>query len=284
MIERITYSDPDTELFWHDMPPRQACIADTWAAVLSELYQKPFVPVRRFHKQVEDRLRGDNFVIAGPLEEEVIAVKEKLVAEQGRLLTVGFSYLETEQAVEGEESIGPDPEVSRYFDNKFNQYQLFERLGLPVPPFSIIDGSEAAEQALPYYFTAEYSSGGSAAGEVTTGSESNDMAQTYAGQKVMVARHLGNRASAPTVAGISDAYGTAHALMTTDQILVGNRYVGNVLPSRASATQEAEMLDMTRCVGRAISNEGYAGVFCCDFFVDENNKTWITDLNPRRFG
>jgi biotin carboxylase len=71
---------------------------------------------------------------------------------------------------------------------------------------------------------------------------------------------------------------------TTDQLLRGNRYLGNFYPSRASKEYREMMAAMTTRVGNYLSRLGFRGLFGMDFLITKDGHCYPTDLNPRRQG
>ncbi len=285
---RLSEFNPDTtELFWYDMPPRHAATAEYWAATFTDAYggEKQFMPVRRFHHPVTAVLRGEHSVIAKAHELETVqTVKESLVDRQGRLVSVAFTHSDVDPVVKGEISINPDPGTSRRLDSKFEQYGLFRELGLPVPDFCVAEADCFGRDDLPFYYTAEYSSGGAAAGLVDTPEALAVLREKYADKRVLAAQFLGCRILAPSVAGLAYGNSKADVLAMSDQVLDEDRYVGNALPVSASLEHIHSMEAMTRKIGEAIGSRGFEGVFCNDYFIDTAGELWVTDLNPRRFG
>lgn len=73
-------------------------------------------------------------------------------------------------------------------------------------------------------------------------------------------------------------------LVVSDQILRGNRYLGNVYPSVASDKHREQIIDITKRLGDHLSRQGYRGLFGCDFLINKGGDIVVVDLNPRRQG
>jgi len=89
---------------------------------------------------------------------------------------------------------------------------------------------------------------------------------------------------APNASAIVTDDGSVHTLVITDQILRGNRYLGNSYPSRAGDAHRAKITRVMDKIGKFLSTNSYRGLFGCDFLISAEGKMVVVDLNPRRQG
>lgn len=188
--------------------------------------------------------------------------------------------------------IGANGDIVTYYDNKINQYYLFKKLGLPVNEAHIFKTKNSLiknwKKGLPCYLTAAYTSGGNESGLIF----SREMLEKFlAGlrgvnlkQSFMSARIFRNIVLAPNVNAIVIGKNQTKPLVITDQILRGNRYLGNIYPSKATTEIQKEIIDITTKVGDYLSIKGFRGLFGLDFLLNKDGKLVTVDLNPRRQG
>ncbi|MSR85563.1 ATP-grasp domain-containing protein [Candidatus Uhrbacteria bacterium] len=188
--------------------------------------------------------------------------------------------------------LGPDSKVAKRFDDKIAQYLLFQELDLPrnrAQVFATRDELLAqTDTILPCYISASYSSGGNESGLIY----SKEMLESFLGRlrdvntagPFLVAHIFEKMVLAPNVSAFVSDIDKTNILTISDQILRGNRYLGNVYPSIASEKHRAVIRDVTEKIGSHLSRQGFRGLFGCDFLINQSGDIVTVDLNPRRQG
>jgi hypothetical protein len=178
------------------------------------------------------------------------------------------------------------------YDNKVNQLKLFEKLGLPHNKAQVFENEEAllmhADRVIPCYISASYTSGGNENGLIYD----KKMLHEFLSRVRPINKNNGficatifkNIALAPNVNALVTNEGVTYVLVISDQILHGNRYLGNVYPSAAKPDMLRAIKSMAMTVGQHLAGAGYRGLFGCDFLINKNDEIVIVDLNPRHQG
>lgn len=188
--------------------------------------------------------------------------------------------------------LGPQESVAREFDSKANQLSLFNKLGLPCNVARVYDNEtsvlEHQNEIVPCYLSATYTSGGSESGLIY----SVEMLHEFLGKLRDINRPSPFIASeifedivlAPNVNALITSTGDVEVLVIADQILHGNRYLGNTFPSEASAEHVQQIHEVTQTIGKYLASRQYRGLFGCDFLINKKGELVVVDLNPRHQG
>ena len=187
--------------------------------------------------------------------------------------------------------IGPSPRIATYYDNKIKHYELFEKLNLPRNKARIFKNKDdllRKNHTFPGYITASYTSGGNESGLIY----SKKMLENFlsrlrninAKDGFLVADIFEHIVTMPNVNAIVTGKNRTYVLVISDQIMRGNRYLGNIYPSSISPKHIRQVKQITKKIGNHLSKEGYRGLFGCDFLINKNGKLVVIDLNPRRQG
>jgi predicted ATP-grasp superfamily ATP-dependent carboligase len=188
--------------------------------------------------------------------------------------------------------IAPDTKITTHYDNKISQCKLFKKLELPTNNFQIFKSVNELKKnwkkIIPCYLTASYSSGGNESNliftkemleEFLTGLRDINVRESF-----LSAAIFKNISLAPNINAIVIDKNNTKPLIITDQILRGNRYLGNIYPSKSSKLIQKQIIKITTKLGNYLSRKGYRGLFGCDFLVNKKGEIVIVDLNPRRQG
>jgi len=187
--------------------------------------------------------------------------------------------------------IGPIPKIATYYDNKIQHYELFKKLKLPRIYARIYKNRHQllkAKDIFPGYIAASYTSGGCESGPVYHKEMLLDffarIRKVNIKEHFLVARIFENIVISPNVNAIVTDKNKTSVLIISDQIMDGNRYIGNVYPSSIGQKHIEEIKKITIKIGNNISREGYRGLFGCDFLINKKGRLVTVDLNPRRQG
>ncbi len=188
--------------------------------------------------------------------------------------------------------LGPDSELASVFDNKVNQHKLFNELGLPCNYAKIYDDEQSLieheSEIVPCYLSAAYTSGGNESGLIYDKQMLHEfLAKIRPMNKknhFVVADIFEDLLFAPNVNALICNNGEVYILVLSDQILHGNRYLGNIFPSDVNQGQKDQIYAITKKLGVHLSGKGYRGLFGCDFLINKKGDLVVVDLNPRHQG
>jgi len=259
-----------------------------------------YIVMNEHAKQVEDEL-GDKIIYLQEYEDLNVEffdsplikdLSDQLLKKQDQIFIYSFTTSFMKRA-KGFTPIGPDPELATYYDDKIKHYELFSELDLPrneVRIFSDLqDLLRNYKEFMPSYLTATYTSGGNEAGLIYDGLCLNkfigglrDINKEKG--KFLAAKIFERSTWEPNVNAIVTGEGETSVLVITDQIMSGNRYLGNIYPSTTPKKVHEEIVEITTKVGNYISKKGYRGLFGLDFLVNDKGRLVVVDFNPRRQG
>jgi predicted ATP-grasp superfamily ATP-dependent carboligase len=304
--------------FFSLLGPRFDAMNKLMAESLSRRFGKKFKAIRILSAHPNKYFNKGNYIVLNKqaeeiekeLNEKVIKLQEyedlnieftesklisevaaKLIKKQDRVFVYPFttSFLNLKDSFW--QIIGPNREVATYYDSKVKQHELFKKLELPRNETRVFKNKEALIKArgiFPCYITASYTSGGGESGLIY----SKDMLDSFISRlrdvnsknSFLVSSIFEHIVVSPNVNAIVTSDGKAHVLVISDQIMRGNRYLGNTYPSLISKKHVEEVKEITNKIGMYLSKKGYRGLFGCDFLINKRGELVIVDLNPRRQG
>lgn len=185
--------------------------------------------------------------------------------------------------------LGPDPQVSKKYDAKTTQHDLFVRLGLSyVPAETVSNRADLSARPYPYYLSAAYTSGGNESGPVENESSREALLSAMRDVNVqgpfLVSEIITDIIAEPNTTAMVIDHDKTVVTTISDQIMRGKRYLGNAYPTAIDQMQQQEVIAMTEAIGNALSGEGFRGMFGCDFLITKDGRVMVVDLNPRRQG
>ena len=188
--------------------------------------------------------------------------------------------------------LGPDSRLAKKYDDKVCQTELFESLDLPRNKVRVFKDEAALlaneSDIIPCYLSAAYTSGGNESGLINDSKMLHEfLARLRPVNKrshFLVADIFEDLVLAPNINALITAQGKTYVLVVADQILQGNRYLGNLYPSIVDKKHLKLIYDTTKKLGDCLAKEGYRGLFGCDFLINQKGDLVIVDLNPRHQG
>ena len=309
----------DVQYFFSLHGPRFECMNRAMSASLSKKFGKEFRPIRILNAWPNSTYGNPNYIIlnkrgyklAKELRRPVVflpdyedvnvefsedlfinEIAKKLLEKQSTVFVYPFTTAFLELPHPDFTVLGPNSELAQSLDNKINQLKLFKKLGLPCNNAHIFDTIEDLleheDEIIPSYLSAAYTSGGNESGLIY----SKEMLREFLAKLRKINKQNSLIASdifedivlAPNVNALVAGDGKVYSLMLSDQILQGNRYLGNTYPSEASEKNREEILAITEKIGTYLDGQGYIGLFGCDFLVNKAGKLVVVDLNPRHQG
>lgn len=240
-----------------------------------------------FNKQIIGAEHEDLNIDLGN-SESFLKIIEEIGKGQDEIFMIGFTSsflnLNNPKII----YIGPSSEIASRYDNKLNQFRFFDSLGLKNTNCRAYDNVDDLKknEAFPFYISLMYSSGGCASKAIFNLSELDAFIEKWGNLcrgGLLVTDYIQNVEFFPNATAIVSGSGKSEHLITTEQILVDNHYIGNIYPCRADKNTKKTIKEMMIKIGKALSADGYRGLFGCDFMV-KGSEVFIHDLNPRRQG
>jgi hypothetical protein len=321
MVAIVDYRLPDLtadprEFFLTSLSDRFERMNPLWQGALARRYGRPFVPIhvlRGRQNQALMRHKPYYLVVArapapgesasrfyqyDDLNEQLCGSSlvneliDRLAARQGVVYVLGFTTVYLHFHDPRVRVLGPDPALAERYDDKGEQFRLFERLGVPTAPVVVLGSLEEVRLRLSpgtrYLLSASRNTGGIESRVVDSPADLNGLAERLRprnrGGPFILQTFLSNVVCSPNTTAIASGGGRVDVISVADQLLDGICYVGNVWPSRALPGSQAQAVDITRAVGTHLAQEGYRGLFGMDFIVDDAGRVMAVDLNPRRQG
>ncbi|HET9174198.1 MAG TPA: ATP-grasp domain-containing protein, partial [Candidatus Saccharimonadales bacterium] len=222
----------------------------------------------------------------------ILKIAKKLREKQDTVFVYPFTTAFLDLPTPDFTVLGSNNELAKQLDNKINQLKLFKRLGLPHNKARIFDSKEDLleheYEAVPSYISAAYTSGGNESGLIY----SPEMLHEFLAKlrlinkknSFIVSDIFENIVLAPNVNSLVTGDGKVYTLVLSDQILQGNRYLGNTYPSVANENNRQEIYDITEKIGKYLAGQGYVGLFGLDFLINKAGELVVVDLNPRHQG
>ena len=307
-----------TKYFFSLLGPRFEAMNELMADSLSRHFGCEYKPIYIFSSHPNRYFAKENYIvlnehaydIENDLKENVIYLQEyedlneeflnlpfikklsdKLFKKQGQIAIYSFTTSFLKVTDPRWLIIGPSPTIATHYDNKIKHYELFEKLNLPRNKARIFKNKDdllKKNHTFPGYITASYTSGGNESRLIY----SKKMLENFlsglrninAKNGFLVADIFEHIATMPNVSAIVTEINKTNILVISDQIMRGNRYLGNIYPSSISPKHIKQIKQITLKIGNYLSKEGYRGLFGCDFLINKKGKLVVIDLNPRRQG
>ncbi len=313
------FATNDIQYFFTIHGPRFEYMNQAMAASLSARFGKKFRSIRILNAWPSNRYSTGNYVVMNkrgyklskdlgkpvvylPDYEDVNVefrcnqtiqeIAAKLLKKQQTVFVYPFTTSFLDLPADVFTVLGPDSRLAKTYDNKVNQLKLFEKLNLPHNRANIFTDEAALLKnqvdLVPCYLSASYTSGGNESGIIYD--------QTMLHEFLAKLRDINKENSfivsdifedivlAPNINAIVTEQGKVYILVIADQILQGNRYLGNLYPSVAKPKHIKQIRDITETLGNYLASKGYKGLFGCDFLINRKGDLIVVDLNPRHQG
>lgn len=223
---------------------------------------------------------------------KVVEIVQNLLVKQDKVFVYPFTTSFFESPIPELVAIGPDPKAAQMFDEKTYQVKMFEELGVPHLNSQVIqtqnDLVANVATIIPCYISAAFSSGGSESGFVYAQEMLNDyidnLREINQNGPFVVSDIYEDIVATPNVNAIVSKDGKVFTLLITEQVLNGNRYLGNLYPSTISQKHHHQIREITDIIGKHMADSGYRGLFGCDFLINKKGELVVIDLNPRHQG
>ncbi len=219
-------------------------------------------------------------------------ITSKLAKKQDKIFLISFTSYGLNNLNPKIINIGPKASVVNKYENKIEQIKLFKDLKLLINETKIYKNIEHLlndkKKKFPRYVSASYTSGGYEAAVAFSKKEilelKKRMRPCNKKNKVFSAKLIEKVELSPNGTAIVIGRNKTIPLMVNDQILRGNGYIGSIYPSKASNKNQKIVINTLIQIGNYLSQEGFRGLFGCDYIIDDNDNCFIVDLNTRRQG
>lgn len=199
----------------------------------------------------------------------------------------GLALLDTD----GVRLLGPDPQLARKLNGKPWQYETLGGL-VPVPDFHTCRGRDAMLALVSelqglwadgIFVSLERSAGGAGSMIARTRGE---VAARFADAEAsyLVTRYMPHTHDPTTLAVVANERDVFVAGVADMRIEDGNRFTGSTYPSTLPAAVQDGLCESTRRIGCRLGEEGYRGIFGCDFIVDASGEFRLIEVNARKQG
>jgi len=318
LLDQDIYTN-DINYFFSLHGPRFEYMNRAMARTLSKRFGKEFRPIRILNAWPSKHYNSPNFIVlnkrayklAKELGKPVVFLPDyedvnlefsqdsfiselakKLLKKQDTVFVYPFTTAFLDLPTATYTVLGANAELAKNLDNKINQIKLFKKLGLPSNNTRIYESEsdllEHEYDVVPSYISAAYTSGGNESGLIF----SPEMLRGFLAKlrvinkknSFLVSDIFEDIVLAPNVNALVTSDGNVFTLVLSDQILEGNRYLGNIYPSAVSNANKDKIYSITDKVGKYLASQGYRGLFGCDFLINKNDELVVVDLNPRHQG
>lgn len=187
--------------------------------------------------------------------------------------------------------LGPDPLLAQRLNGKPWQYGALSGL-VPVPEFRICRGRDELlrvtsglrdEWTDGIFVSLERSAGG--AQSMVTGTDDEVAARfTDPEANYLVTRYMPHTHDPTALAVVANERDVFVAGVADMRIEGGNRFTGSTFPSALPDSVQGGLHEATARIGRRLGEEGYRGIFGCDFIVDEGGGFRLVEVNARKQG
>ena len=187
--------------------------------------------------------------------------------------------------------LGPDKYLARKFNNKITQYKALEGL-VPLADHRICENIDCllktTEELRKDWPEGIFVSGAySAAGINSAVTWNQDQVKKKFGNTndvYLISRFIPHHLD-PTVLAVVANENEVYIAGIADQVIVdGNRFIGSKFPTTAAPEQQKKMHEYTVRVGKLLGQQGYRGIFGCDYLVDEEGRVVFLEINARKQG
>lgn len=318
LLDKDIYTNK-IEYFFSLHGPRFEYMNNSMAASLSKRFGREFRPIRVINAWPSKQYDTGNYVILNkksyklrkdlgkpvvylPDYEDVNVeftqnktiqdIASKLLKKQKTVYVYPFTTSFLDLPPDIFTVLGPDNKLAKKYDDKICQTELFKSLDLPRNNARVFKDERAlyANEAdiIPCYLSAAYTSGGNESGLIYDSEMLHEfLARLRPVNKrshFLVADIFEDLVLAPNINALITEQGKTYILIVADQILQGNRYLGNLYPSIAEKKHLKQIYDTTKIIGDYLAKEGYKGLFGCDFLINRKGDLVVVDLNPRHQG
>lgn len=185
--------------------------------------------------------------------------------------------------------IGPQGSLYHEFDNKLNQRRIVHELGIPTPRSFIAQSIDQLIEMFEREFkddafvTSANGFGGNGTQRVQNATEILSCEKFRDQSGYIISEYLSLKSSPCSLALVANE-DEVIVVSIADQVMDGPTYIGTVYPSDAGEEHMETMKDYTERIGQYLGGKGYRGFFGVDFMIDQQDKLFFVEINPRKIG
>ena len=247
----------------------------------------------KFGPKLSCRVSAREFMDAVSRSPRIRSLIGRLLNRQEQLFLYMYESLPemTLGALPGVRILGPKPEIATRINSKSFQYEHLSDQ-VPVVDFKICRGLDALVESTDslwdvwtdgIFVSEEYSAAGVNSivardqGDIL--GKFQDRAMTYVASRYIPHEHD------PTVLAVVAGPGDVYIAGIADQrIEDGNRFTGSTFPTCLGTEIQRRLCDHTRAIGTWMAEQGYRGIFGCDFLVGPDSDVRFLEINARKQG
>ncbi len=256
-----------------------------------EMVNEERLDIRELKKSC--RISYDRFISSVSNNHTIRKLIHTILEKQNQLYISLYESIEelTLDEIDRVYLLGPEKNIARKFNNKLFQYETLQDT-LPIVDFRLCAGiedlfsttSDLRDTWTDGIFVSEpYSSAGTNSAvtqsQVDVAAKFNERSSTY-----LVSKYIPHNYD-PTVLAVVANENDVYVAGVADQIIVGgNRFIGSKYPSELPEKIQQQLQEYTIRVGKILAQNGYRGIFGCDYLIDKNDKVYFLEINARKQG
>ena len=239
------------------------------------------------------RVNTGIFMTAVSHNQTIRSLIDKILLKQNVLyINLYESVLEmTLDQIDRVKILGPDKYLARRFNNKVTQYKAMEGI-VPLADHRIcenwkclldITSSLRNDWQDGIFISGAYSAAGINSA-VTYNQGEVEKRFGHTDDIYLISRYIPHQLD-PTVLAVVANEKDVYIAGVADQVIVdGNRFIGSKFPSIVTEEQRGKLHEYTIKVGKYLGEQGYRGIFGCDYLIDNNGEVFFLEINARKQG
>lgn len=239
------------------------------------------------------RIKYDTFIGAVSSSQTIRKLIRQILQKQNQLYISLYESIEelTLDDIDGVSILGPDKTIAKRFNSKVYQYEKLDGI-VPMADYRICRDLEEMLQTTAIlrdqwregiFISAPYSAAGSNSA-VTHSQEEVASIFTDPDSLYIMSRYIPHKYDPTVLAVVANDEDVYIAGIADQTIIGGNRFVGSKFPSMLSNEIQEDLKEHTRKVGQVLGQNGYRGIFGCDFLIDGNDDSIFLEINARKQG
>ncbi len=239
------------------------------------------------------RVSAKEFMTAVSRDPDIRILVDQILERQDNLFLYMYESLmeNTLDEIKGVSILGPEKQIAKFTNNKIHQLNGLKDQ-VPVVDFKICKGYQdliATTDGLwdkwrdGIFVTKEYSAAGI---NSCVAFSSADIIEKFADQDVnyIITRFLPHTLDPTVLAVVANPEEVYIAGVADQRIENGNRFTGSTFPSVVTLEQAKRLEEYTRKVGKWLAQQGYKGIYGCDYIITHDGDIRFLEINARKQG
>jgi len=247
----------------------------------------------QFGSNVNCRVSSRDFMRTVSESGQIRALIRRLLNRQEKVYTYIFESMPemTLDDIPGVTILGPDKHVAKRLNSKIYQYQRLNSQ-IPIVEFRVCEGQDdlirTTDGLWPswsdgIFVSREYSAAGVNAIIARNASDILDKFKDVQ-DSFLISRYMPHKYD-PTVLAVVAGKDDVYVAGVADQCIEGGtRFTGSTFPSVLAPEIIEKLKTYTVQVGNWIAEEGYRGIFGCDYLVTAESDVRFLEINARKQG